>query len=223
MRHEVLYQPVFSCLRLLMEPGESIRAEAGAMISMSPSITLESKMSGGLGKALGRLLGGESAFQTTFTASHGPGEVLLAPAAIGDILSLTMQGNGMMVTSGCYLAGDTNLAIETRLSGQSLFAGEGLFIMRISGYGQLFLSAFGAVHGIRLEHGQPYVVDTGHIVAFEEHMQYRVRTATKSLFGSFTSGEGFVAEFTGPGVLYVQTRSPQSFGPWIGHFVPQGS
>lgn len=221
MQYEILYQPVFSAAKLMMEPGDSIRTEAGAMVSMSPTITMESKMQGGLGKAIGRLLGGESFFQTTYTATHGPGELVLAPAAIGDILPLHLNAQGMMVTSGCYLACDTNLNIETRASAKSLFGGEGLFIMRISGSGMLLLSSFGAIHAVKLMPGQPYVVDTGHIVAFEESMDYQVRTATKSLFGSWTSGEGFVAEFTGPGVLYMQTRAPQSFAPWLGQFLPR--
>lgn len=223
MRHELLYQPSFAVARVLLDPGDGIRAESGAMVSMSPTITMDAKMQGGIGKALGRLLGGESLFQTTFTATHGAGEVLLAPPSIGDIMSLTLNAEGMMVTSGCYLAGDLSLNIETKATVKGFFAGEGLFIMRVSGSGILLLSAFGAIHPLRLEAGQPYIVDTGHIVAFSETMQYEVRRAAKSLIGSFTSGEGFVAHFTGPGLLYTQTRSPQGFGPWIGQFVPRGS
>jgi uncharacterized protein (TIGR00266 family) len=223
MRYEILYQPSFAVARMLMEPGDSVRAESGAMVSMSPTITMESKMQGGIGKALGRFLGGESVFQTTFTATHGPGELLLAPSAIGDIIPIELSANSMMVTSGCYLAGDTNLNIETKASVKSFFAGEGLFMMRVSGTGSLLLSSFGAVYAVDLQPGQPYIVDTGHIVAFSDTMQYEVHRATKSLFGSFTSGEGFVAHFSGPGRLFIQTRSPQGFGPWISQFVPRSS
>jgi uncharacterized protein (TIGR00266 family) len=220
MHFELLYQPSFAVARLLLEPGDGIRAESGAMVGMSPTITMESRAAGGVGKALGRLLGGESFFQTTFTATHGPGELLLAAASIGDILPLHLNAEGYMVTSGCYLAGETGLQIETKASARSFLAGEGLFIMRVSGSGHLFLSSFGAIHGVNLMAGQPYVVDTGHIVAFTDTMHYEVRSASRSLFGSWKSGEGFVAQFTGPGTVYLQTRSPQGFGPWIGRFVP---
>lgn len=223
MKHEVLYQPSFAVARVMLDPGDGIRAESGAMMSMSPTVTMESKMSGGIGKAIGRLFGGESLFQTTFTATHGAGEVLLAPPSIGDIVSLNLNNEGMMVTSGCYLAGDVSLNIETRASVKGFFAGEGLFIMRVTGSGVLLLSAFGAIHALQLQVGQPYIVDTGHIVAFSETMTYEVRRAARSLFGSLTSGEGFVAHFTGPGVLYTQTRSPQGFAPWLGQFMPKGS
>lgn len=223
MRYELLYQPSFAVARLLMEPGDSIRAESGAMVSMSPTITMESKMSGGLGKAIGRLFGGESLFQTTFTASHGPGELLLAPALIGDIIAMQLAGNAMMVTSGCFLAGDTALQMETKANVKSFFAGEGLFIMRVSGNGMLLLSSFGAIYALDLQPGQPYIVDTGHIVAFDDTMTYEVHRAARSLLGSFTSGEGFVAHFTGPGRLYIQSRSPQGFSGWISQFLTRGS
>lgn len=223
MKYELLYQPTFSVARVMLDPGDGIRAESGAMVSMSPSITMESKMHGGLGKAIGRLFGGESLFQSTFTATHGAGEVILAPPSLGDILTLNLNGEGMMVTSGCYLAGDLTLNIETKATIKGFFAGEGLFMMRVSGHGVLLLSAFGAIHPVQLMAGQPYIVDTGHIVAFTETMNYEVRRAARSLIGSFTSGEGYVAHFTGPGVVYTQTRSPQGFGPWLGQFIPRGS
>lgn len=223
MKYELLYQPTFSVARVMLDPGDGIRAESGAMVSMSPSITMESKMHGGLGKAIGRLFGGESLFQSTFTATHGAGEVILAPPSLGDILTINLNGEGMMVTSGCYLAGDLTLNIETKATIKGFFAGEGLFMMRVSGSGVLLLSAFGAIHPVQLMAGQPYIVDTGHIVAFTETMNYEVRRAAKSLIGSFTSGEGYVAQFTGPGIVYTQTRSPQGFGPWLGQFIPRGS
>jgi uncharacterized protein (TIGR00266 family) len=223
MKHEILYSPSFACARIMLDPGEAIRAESGAMVSMSPTVTIDSKMQGGLGKALGRLIGGESLFQTTFTATHGAGEVLLAPSTLGDIIPLNLQGEGLMVTSGGYLAGDTALVLETKAQFKNLFSGEGLFMIRVSGVGQVLVSSFGAIHGVQLQPGQPYIVDTGHIVAFSDTMQYTVTRATKSLWGSFTSGEGIVCHFTGPGLLYIQTRSPQSFAPWVGQFLPSRS
>ena len=38
--------PVFTTLTIQMSNGEQFRAEAGAMLSMSPTITLEAKKSG---------------------------------------------------------------------------------------------------------------------------------------------------------------------------------
>jgi uncharacterized protein (TIGR00266 family) len=222
MRYEVLYQPSFAVARVMLDPGDAVRAESGAMVSMSSTISISSGMAGGIGKAIGRILGGESVFQTTFTATHGQGEVILAPSTVGDILALELHGDGYMVTSGSYLAGDVSLELETRANLRGFFAGEGLFMMRISGSGLLLLSTFGAIHAVSLQHGQPYIVDSGHIVAFSDTLDFRIRKAARSWLGSMKSGEGIVAEFTGPGVVYVQTRSPRAFGSFLSGFLPKG-
>lgn len=190
------------------------------MVSMSPTIELQSKASGGLGKVFGRMLGGESLFQSTFTAQHGPGEVILAPPTPGDIMPVMMQGNSLIVSSGCYLAGDTSLEMETITSVRGLFGGEGLFMLRMKGVGQLLVSAFGAIHTVQLHAGHQYVVDSGHVVAFTDGMQYDVSRAARGLLGSLTSGEGFVFRFAGPGTIYIQTRTPAGFGSWLSRYLP---
>ncbi|MDK3160451.1 TIGR00266 family protein [Kamptonema cortianum] len=207
MTYEILFQPEFAVARIMLEPGESIRAESGAMMSMSPNIHIDSKITGGLGKMFGRMLGGESAFQTTFTSQAGQGEVVLAPGLPGDIVAVDVSQRPLMVTSGCYLAGSTDLQMETQASLKGFFGGEGLFMMRLFGQGLLLLSSYGAIRAVELQAGQGYVVDTGHLVAFSDGMGYNLKKATKSLIGSFTSGEGIVAELTGPGVVYTQTRT----------------
>ncbi|MBL8060821.1 MAG: TIGR00266 family protein [Chthonomonas sp.] len=211
MRVELLHQPASTIAKVTLQHGESIRAESGAMLAMTPTIELKSKIEGGLGKALGRLLSRESLFQTTFTAAHGPGEVLLAPAGPGDVVVLEPR-DGMMVTSGCFLACDPNLTFETIASVKNFFSGEGMFLMRVSGAGQLMLSSYGAIHPVQLQPGQQYLVDTGHLVAFSAGLGYRLRKAASGLLNTLKSGEGIVVELTGPGIAYLQTRTPQLMG-----------
>ena len=88
---ELLYQPSFSLAVIKLQGGQAIQAEAGAMVSMSGNIELQSQMKGGLMGALGRMVGGESAFVSTFTAQGGPGEVTFAPPTPGDIAALEMN------------------------------------------------------------------------------------------------------------------------------------
>ena len=47
-----------------LEAGESMITERGSMVWMSANMRMETK-AGGLGKALGRMFGGESLFQNT--------------------------------------------------------------------------------------------------------------------------------------------------------------
>jgi uncharacterized protein (TIGR00266 family) len=125
------------------------------------------------------------------------------------------------VQASSYLAGDTSLQVETKFGGaKSWFGGEGLFVIQVSGTGLLLISSFGAIHRKTLRPGERYVVDTGHLVAWEGHMQYQLRKAARSFFRSFLSGEGFVAEFTGPGELLIQTRNLEAFAGLLKPFFP---
>ena len=219
--YEILHQPSVALAVVRLQPEQPIMAEAGAMVSMSANVELQSQMKGGLVGALKRAVGGESAFVSTFTARGGPGEVTLAPGGPGDIAALEMQNQVFFVQSSSYLAGDSSLVVDTRWGGaKSFFGGEGLFVLQVQGTGLLLVSSFGAIHRKRLAPGERYVVDTGHLVAWEGHMQYQLRKATAGFFRSFVSGEGIVAEFAGPGELLIQTRNFAAFAGLMKPFFP---
>ena len=223
---EIEHQGAFALAVVRLQPEQAIHAEAGAMVSMSANIDLYSEMKGGVFGALKRAVGGESAFVSTFTAKGGPGEVTFAPGAPGDVAGIEMQGQTFMVQSSSYLAGDMSLVVDTKFGGaKSFFGGEGLFVLQVSGTGLLLVSSFGAIHRKTLRPGEQYVIDTGHLVAWEGHMQYNLRKAAKSGFlRSFLSGEGMVAEFNGPGEILIQTRNLASFASLLKPFFPsQGS
>lgn len=219
---EIQHQGAFALAVVKLQAEQTIAAEAGAMVSMSGNIDLHSEMKGGVFGALKRAVGGESAFVSTFTARGGPGEVTLAPGAPGDVAGIEMRGQTFMVQSSSYLAGDTSLQVETKFGGaKSFFGGEGLFVLQVSGTGLLLVSSFGSIHRRVLRPGEQYVVDTGHLVAWEGHMQYNVRKAAKSGYlRSFLSGEGMVAEFSGPGEILIQTRNLAAFAGLLKPFFP---
>ncbi|HYE74321.1 MAG TPA: TIGR00266 family protein [Blastocatellia bacterium] len=219
--YEILHQPSFSLAVIKLEPERSINAEAGAMVSMSANVELQSQMKGGLFGALKRAVGGESAFVSTFTARGGPGEVTFAPGAPGDIAAIEMRNQVFFVQSSSYLAGDAGLTVDTRWGGaKSFFGGEGLFVLQVTGAGLLLVSSFGAIHRKRLAAGERYVVDTGHLVAWEGTTQYTLRKAASGFFRSFVSGEGIVAEFTGPGEILIQTRNLAALAGLLRPFFP---
>ena len=218
MQTEILYQPAYSLCRVTLSPGESMRAESGAMVSMSSGVQIETAATGGIMKSLGRsLLGGESFFQNTFRSDSG-GEVTLAPELPGDIMTFELGGQELIVQSGSYVASNTGIQVESKWGGaKTFFGGEGLFMLKCSGSGTLIISSYGAIHRVSVPAGQSYVVDTGHIVAFPATMTYNVRKVggmKSTIFG----GEGLVCDFQGPGELYLQTRSPQAFLSWL---IPQ--
>jgi len=215
------YQGAFALAIVKLGAEQSISAEAGAMVSMSANIDLQSNLKGGVFGALKRAVGGESAFVSTFTSRGGPGEVTFAPGAPGDIAGIEMGNQTFMVQSSSYLAGDTSLVVDTKFGGaRSFFGGEGLFVLQVSGTGLLLVSSFGAIHRKTLAPGERYVIDTGHLVAWEGHMQYNLRKAASGFFKSFLSGEGMVAEFAGPGEILIQTRNLAAFAGLLKPFFP---
>ncbi|MBV9925019.1 MAG: TIGR00266 family protein [Acidobacteria bacterium] len=219
--YEILHQPSFALAVVQLAAEQSILAEAGAMVSMSANVELQSQMKGGLMGALKRAVGGESAFVSTFTARGGPGEVTFAPGSPGDIAGIEMRNQLFFVQSSSYLAGDASLQVDTRWGGaKSFFGGEGLFVLQVSGTGLLLLSSFGAIHRKRLAAGERYVVDTGHLVAWEGTTQYTLRKAAAGFFRSMVSGEGIVAEFSGPGEILIQTRNLAALAGLLKPFFP---
>jgi uncharacterized protein (TIGR00266 family) len=220
-RYEVQHQPAFSLAIIQLQAEQSIQAEAGAMVSMSANIELQSQMKGGLFGALKRAAGGESAFVSTFTARGGPGEVTFAPGAPGDVAAIELNNQTFFVQSSSYLAGDASLTVDTKWGGaKSFFGGEGLFVLMVQGRGLLLVSSFGAIHRKTLRPGERYVVDTGHLVAWEGTTQYTLRKAAAGFFRSMMSGEGIVAEFSGPGELLIQTRNLAALAGLLKPFFP---
>ncbi|NPV01701.1 MAG: TIGR00266 family protein [Brevinematales bacterium] len=199
--------PVFTILRVNLQAGENIKAEAGAMVAMSPSIELKAKTTGkGFLGAIGAMVGGESLFSSVYTA-NAAGELLITPATPGDIVHVKLAGQTLMAQAGAYLAGTVDLQISAQGSLKALIGGEGLFLSKITGTGDLFLGSYGAILMKELAPGETYIVDTGHMVAWEAQVQYKLKKAAKGLFSTLASGEGLVGEYTGPGKLWLQTRN----------------
>lgn len=216
MRTEISFSPSFAMATVHLEPGESVKAEAGAMMAMSPTIDIATSTQGGVLKGLRRsVLGGESFFMNTFTATGPDAHVVVAPALPGDIITWPLASQTVYLQSGSYLASPTSIDVDSKWGGaKTFFSKEGLFMLRCTGTGDLVASSYGAIHGIDLAPGQSYTVDTGHMVGWEGDIGYEVHKAgnwKSTVFG----GEGLVVKLTGPGRVYIQTRSPSDFVDWL--------
>jgi uncharacterized protein (TIGR00266 family) len=169
------------------------------------------------------MLSGETFFFQELSASRGGGEVLLAPASLGDIQSVELDGSyKLFVQKDGFLAATSGIQVNTKMQNLSrgLFSGEGFFIIEISGTGTVFLSSYGAIHAINLEPGEERIIDNGHLVAWPDYVHYSIEKASKGWFSSLTSGEALVCRFRGEGIVLVQTRNPAGFGNWIKKFIP---
>lgn len=216
MRTEVSYSPAFAMATVHLDPGEAVKAEAGAMMAMSPAVEIQTSTQGGVLKGLKRsVLGGESFFMNTFRATGPDAHVVVAPTLPGDVVTWDMSGQTIYLQSGAYLASAETIDIDTKWGGaKTFFSREGLFMLKCSGSGQLVVSSYGAIVPMDLEAGQTYIVDSGHMVGWGEGIQYNVRKAG-NWKSTILGGEGLVVELTGPGRIYVQTRSEDAFLDWL--------
>lgn len=224
MNIDVRYGPAYALALVTLDRGETIEVESGAMVGMSPDIEMETAAKGGFLKSIGRsMFGGESFFLNSYTAVAQGDIVALAPPLPGDIAVIEMHGETLMVQSGSYLASSEGITVDTKWSGAKTFFGsEGLIMLRITGTGTLVVSSYGAIHEVELAAGEAFVVDTGHLVSFEEHLKFDLKKVAgwkSTLF----SGEGLVIELEGPGKLTMQSRSQDSFLSWLIPQLPKNS
>jgi uncharacterized protein (TIGR00266 family) len=220
MQVDIQASPSFAMGTIRLGAGESVKVEAGAMTSMSGGVEIQTAAQGGLLGGLKRsMLGGESFFINTFLATSG-GEVSVAPKLPGDLIHLPMSGGTMMVQSGSWVASEPGVEVDTKWGGaKTFFSGEGLFLLRCSGAGDMLVASYGAIIERQLQPAEVYTVDTGHIVAFDEGVTYAVRKAG-GWKSTILGGEGLVTDFTGPGRLLMQTRSPQDLIGWLTTVLP---
>jgi uncharacterized protein (TIGR00266 family) len=224
MQIQVLYRPAHSLAKVVLGPGESIVAESGAMVGMSTHVQMQSQSHGGLMGGLKRMFGGESFFRNTFTAYAAPGEVLLAHALCGDMLTLEMTQAGYYVQSSSFIASTPNVNIETKLGGfRSFFAGEGVFVLLATSQspGQLLIGAFGGIEELVCDGN--LVIDTGHLVAWDATLSYQVGKSGSGWIASYLSGEGLVCHFSGQGRIWIQSRNPSGYGKAVGPLLPARS
>lgn len=165
-----------------------------------------------------KLMGGETPFVNEF---HGPvgGEVVLAPSLSGHIAQQRLTGGRrLFVQTGSYLASTGSVDMRVRWGGlRSFFGGEGLVLLECFGEGDVFVNSYGGIVEVPVD-GQ-FIVDTGHIVAFDGALNFKVRSIGG--FKSFLfSGEGLVCEFSGKGSIFVQSRNLSSLVGWLTPMLP---
>ena len=219
MDYKILYPEAFPILECSLKHGERIKAESDAMVAMSSTVTIEGKLNGGVLKGLARkLLAGESFFFQELVATSGDGTVLLGHQQIGGIVDVELDGSyGLRIQKDGFMAGTEGIEIETKTQNLSkgLFSGEGFFILNVRGKGTVFLCSFGVIHPINIDEGKEFIIDNGHLVAWPDYMEYNIEKASSGWISSFTSGEGLVCRFKGPGTVLIQTRNHDSFTNWI--------
>jgi uncharacterized protein (TIGR00266 family) len=218
MEYEIKYKPSYSMLIVKLDPNETITAESGAMTYMDPNIDVhtrkrEKSLLGSIGL---KLLGRQSFWVNDYKAEQKTGEVAFGSAPVGDIETLEVKPNrGYIIQKAAYIASTENVDLDVKWEGFSkgLF-GQGLFMLKVTGDGTLFINTFGAIDKHTLKPGQTMVVDNFHLVAFSDTCNYKV-TKFGGLKETLVGGEGLVTRITGPGDIFIQTKNLREFVEWL--------
>lgn len=228
MNIQILQNGAFGSALVEVSPGETFVSESGAMYRASENIdfdvTTRSKGKGGILKGIKRMLGGDSFFLSTYkTRDNTVGEVGLAPTLQGEVRIIQVEPEtSWLCAGGSYLGSSSELELDTQFQGfKGILSGERLFFMRVSGRGELLVNAFGRITEIEVT--DRMIVDTGHVVAFEEGLDYKLTKAGSSWISSFAAGEGLVLEIFGQGKILVQSHNPKEFGTALGSLLPPRS
>lgn len=216
---QLLSRPGNAAARVVLSPGEHLTTESGAMIAMSDSLELTTSThkrdSGSLFAAAKRFLAGESLFLNHYSASYASGEVFLAATLPGDMLRYDLQAENLIVQSGSFVACESGVNVNLGWQGfKSFFSGESAIWLQLSGTGPVIISSFGAIYPIEVD--GDYIVDTGHIVAFQETLNFSITKAGGSWLTAILGGEGLVCRFSGRGTVWCQSHNAKGFGMELG-------
>lgn len=222
--HAIEFKPDFTVLKIRLRAGEEVQVETSAMAAHDTTLVMKTRLRGGLLRSLGRGLGGESVLVNTFRAEHGPGELVVAPGQMGDIVHHRLGAVPVLLQRGAFVASSSEVSVTGKWAGfRGFFSGEGLVLLRATGQGDLFFNSYGAV--IAIDVTDDYIVDTGYVVAFEDSLDYEVSVMPGLGIGqkvkSFVfGGEGLVCRFRGQGRLWIQTRAVAPFIRFVHPFRP---
>jgi len=191
MEIKIENRPSYAIAKIELTRKEKINAETNTLVSMTNGIKIETKV-----------IEGENLFVNTFEALNDYEELILAPASVGDIDHINLDG-AFYLQSKSYLASGKDITIDTQWSGsKTFFSKEDISLLKASGKGELVFSSYGAIYKRTIKEGERYVVDTGHIIGFSDSIYYTVK-----YIGGIKRGKGFVVELEGPGDIFIQTRN----------------
>ena len=216
--------PVVICQ---LEAGETMLTERGSMSWMTPNMKMETSTNGGLGKAFGRMLSGDSIFQNRYTAQKSEGLIAFASSFPGEIRAVDIApSRSIVVQKRGFLACTEGVELSVffqKKFGTGFFGGEGFIMQKLSGSGTAFLEIDGSTVEYDLERGQSMIVDTGYLAAMDDTCTMEIVSVPgvkNKLFG----GEGlFNTVVHGPGHIVLQSMPISAVASCLSPFFPSGS
>ena len=224
MEYEIVGSP-FPVVICHLENGESMLSDSGAMAWMDPCMVMETTSHGGLGKAFGRMLSGETMFLNKYTAK-ADGKIAFASSFPGEVRSYEIApGKEIVVQKSAFLASTPDVertVFFNKKAMTGIFGGEGFIMNKLSGHGTVFVEIDGSTVEYDLAPGQKIIVDTGYVAIMDATCQMETQSVS-GLKNKMLGGEGFFnTVVTGPGHVVIQTMPISAIASSLARFFPSG-
>jgi uncharacterized protein (AIM24 family) len=211
-----------------VRPNRKIHCFSGAMAYMSNGIEMEAKL-GGFGRTFGRLAGGGSLFEMTYTNNSGDdGYIGMTPDYPGVIVPINMKvARRIVALRDSYLCGTVGLGDSfSNISagfnpansvGGFCCSGFDFIVQTLENGHWVFLMAMGTVVKKTLKSGESILVDGDSLLCFESTVTVDIRSVG-NIAAMCCGGEGlFNTELTGPGTIWMQSLSIDKVSCWLAH------
>jgi len=210
----------YATLDINLDAGETIVAETGAMMLMSSNINIKPiNLTFDLPTNSNDPITEEIKEKSIFKAIKKSAKLTLAPPLPCDILNINLNNQTVYTEASSFLASSKGLQFSVEGDLEQMLRGKSLFLQKIKGKGELFLKFYGNIKEYDLKEGESLIVDSGHLVAFEDSIIYKIQKP-KDESSVFAKGEWIVCKYKGPGKLWLSTRNRTEFAKILARYLP---
>lgn len=219
--HQDLTNPF---LEIELEKDESVRAEAGSMMFMTPNIDINSNDNvTELPESLTDNVAKGIIAKSLFRSIQQKGKVAFAPPSPGGVLEIKLKNESVYSDGVSFLAATPELEFSIQGSLRGMLAGKTLFLQKVTGYGNLYLKYFGSIIEYDLKEDESIIVDTGHIVAYQSSVKFKIQKPREGKLNNLQAGEWIVIRYQGPGKVWLQTRNRAEFAKVLHRYLPKAT
>ena len=226
MKYEVIGGS-FPAVNVVLDAGESVVTQSGAMAWCDASVEMSTNAEGGLLKSIGRMFSGASLMFVRHTATEDESAITFSASFPGTIREFKVDADHeYYAQKSAFLVADEGVNIDASVNRNfwaGLLGGEGFILQKFTGEGTLLAEIDGSVVEVDLEPGQQIKVETGHVALFESTCSYDVESVS-GFKNIFFGGQGlFLTTLTGPGRVWLQTLTAQDMAQKLIPYLPSAS
>ncbi|MBR5340828.1 MAG: TIGR00266 family protein [Erysipelotrichaceae bacterium] len=226
MKYEIIGGS-FPAVNVVLDNGEAVFTQSGAMAWEDATINMETNAEGGLLKSIGRMFSGASLMFVHHTATQDNSKITFAASFPGTIKAFNVDSeHEYFAQKQAFLVADETVNVDATVNKNfwaGLLGGEGFILQKFTGEGTLLAEIDGSLVEVDLAEGEQIKVETGHVALFESTVTYDVESVS-GLKNVFFGGQGlFLTTLTGPGRVWLQTLTAHDMAAKLAPYMPSQS